>query len=546
MTSSPDAKSPPFPAAAGPLDSLLADPTSQADGVPVEEVENHLDGDTDESSTLDEANSFLKEETRKTLATEEVKYGAAIEALLKAGVIGQDQLKSAAMENQEGNEHLLEALFAGQHVDEERAQDALAASAKVHTISKHELESRAPSAEICRKLPQTYATSRRLLPLLAAVGQSSRRTFDIAVVDPFAQGDIDEVKRLLGAVEVHVVVAARSALIETLRNTYHRHSANKVSGQHGILLCSDDDKLVERLGGRLVAEGFQVELCATVEEARAALRGRMAHAVLFDAQLEGGAYTAFLLEVRADDRLDEMPFFVFGDGDDEEVESCALDLGADDFFEKPINLKRAVSKLRRASLKFDKQVQAAIAKTAPLPVAEDASNVPRNAPKQVTMVGIVPGIEALRDMPSSIEGGFEGFGDGPLPFDGSSPFDEVGDNFGDDDGGFAEPTGVMGTLRQMSVSEIVQSLEFGRKTARVEFVPSDGERGSVSFLDGAVVAAECGGVKSDQAFYTIARNLEGFFRIHYGDRPTETNIDKPTTFLLHEAMRLMDKDAGIG
>jgi hypothetical protein len=38
------------------------------------------------------------------------------------------------------------------------------------------------------------------------------------------------------------------------------------------------------------------------------------------------------------------------------------------------------------------------------------------------------------------------------------------------------------------------------------------------------------------------RHKEGFFRIHYGTPPSSVNIDSPTTFLLLEAMRLMDEE----
>jgi hypothetical protein len=111
----------------------------------------------------------------------------------------------------------------------------------------------------------------------------------------------------------------------------------------------------------------------------------------------------------------------------------------------------------------------------------------------------------------------------------------------------AMPTGVMGTLRQMAVPEIVQSLEMGRKTARVDLVPADGEKGMIAFELGTIRYAECGELRGDEAFYQLARHKEGFFRIHYGDKPPSVNIDVPTTWLLLEAMRRMDEaDAGVG
>ena len=109
----------------------------------------------------------------------------------------------------------------------------------------------------------------------------------------------------------------------------------------------------------------------------------------------------------------------------------------------------------------------------------------------------------------------------------------------------AMPTGVMGTLRQMALPEIVQSLEMGRKTARVDLVPADGEKGMIAFETGQIRYAECGALRGDDAFYQLARHKEGFFRIHYGDKPPEVNIEHPTTFLLLEAMRRMDEEGQV-
>jgi hypothetical protein len=106
----------------------------------------------------------------------------------------------------------------------------------------------------------------------------------------------------------------------------------------------------------------------------------------------------------------------------------------------------------------------------------------------------------------------------------------------------AMPTGVMGTLRQMALPEIVQSLEMGRKTATVDLVPSDGQKGMIAFETGQIRYAECGALRGEDAFYQLARHKEGFFRIHYGTKPPEVNITHQTTFLLLEAMRRMDEE----
>ncbi|MFO0004000.1 MAG: DUF4388 domain-containing protein [bacterium] len=72
----------------------------------------------------------------------------------------------------------------------------------------------------------------------------------------------------------------------------------------------------------------------------------------------------------------------------------------------------------------------------------------------------------------------------------------------------------------------------GRKTASVDIVPQDGDKGRIAFSTGAIQFAECGALSGDQAFYALMRHREGFFRIHYCDAPPSVNIHAPTTFLL--------------
>ncbi len=109
------------------------------------------------------------------------------------------------------------------------------------------------------------------------------------------------------------------------------------------------------------------------------------------------------------------------------------------------------------------------------------------------------------------------------------------------------PTGVMGSLRQMSVPEIVQTLEIGRKTATVEVQPQEpdgnGEpvKGALGTKNGQVVYAKLGALVGDEAFFALSMHKNGFFRIHYGDDPKEQNIQKPTQFLMLEAMRRADE-----
>lgn len=104
------------------------------------------------------------------------------------------------------------------------------------------------------------------------------------------------------------------------------------------------------------------------------------------------------------------------------------------------------------------------------------------------------------------------------------------------------PSGIMGSLKQMSVTEIAQTLELGRKTARVELTPLSGPSGDFACRAGRVVHARCGDLVGEEAFFALAIHTDGYFRIHYGeDSVEEANINAPTQFLLLETMRRIDE-----
>jgi hypothetical protein len=103
------------------------------------------------------------------------------------------------------------------------------------------------------------------------------------------------------------------------------------------------------------------------------------------------------------------------------------------------------------------------------------------------------------------------------------------------------PTGVMGSLKQMRVNDIVQMLEIGRKTATVDVEPAGAGRGGLGVVGGQVVYAVLGSLTGDEAFYTLCRMEEGSFRIRYGREPSEQNITAPTQLLMLEAMRRIDE-----
>jgi hypothetical protein len=111
-----------------------------------------------------------------------------------------------------------------------------------------------------------------------------------------------------------------------------------------------------------------------------------------------------------------------------------------------------------------------------------------------------------------------------------------------DNDNLGEPTGIIGTLRQVTLVEVVQGLELTRKTARIEIRASEQDPLGVVYLRaGKIVWAELDEHYGDDAFYLMSAMRHGMYRVRFGRSTTETNIEKPLAFLILEAMRKMDE-----
>ncbi len=83
----------------------------------------------------------------------------------------------------------------------------------------------------------------------------------------------------------------------------------------------------------------------------------------------------------------------------------------------------------------------------------------------------------------------------------------------------SRPGVIQGRLEEMSMTDLLQSLEMGQKSCRL-VVRHDGEQGELFFASGQCRDAQIGGIEGDDAVYT-----------------------RGTTGLLMEAMRLMDESS---
>src|ERR1700720_4502705 len=106
----------------------------------------------------------------------------------------------------------------------------------------------------------------------------------------------------------------------------------------------------------------------------------------------------------------------------------------------------------------------------------------------------------------------------------------------------ARPGVIQGRLEEMSMIDLMQSLEMGQKSCRL-VVKKGSETGELYFAGGQCRDAKSGEVEGDDAVYRVLLWTEGEFEIDFGaaNVSNRTTTTRNTTGLLMEAMRLMDE-----
>jgi len=104
----------------------------------------------------------------------------------------------------------------------------------------------------------------------------------------------------------------------------------------------------------------------------------------------------------------------------------------------------------------------------------------------------------------------------------------------------ARPGVIQGRLEEMSVTELMQSLEMGQKSCRLR-VRHAKEEAQLYFVAGQCKHAQLGATEGDSAVYQVIGWLDGEFEIDFGATSDRETTTLTTTGLLMEAMRLMDE-----
>ena len=104
----------------------------------------------------------------------------------------------------------------------------------------------------------------------------------------------------------------------------------------------------------------------------------------------------------------------------------------------------------------------------------------------------------------------------------------------------SRPGVIQGRLEEMSVTELMQSLEMGQKTCRLR-LRRGGEEAELYFVSGQCKHAHLGAADGDSVAYQVIGWLDGEFEIEFGATSDRETTTLSTTGLLMEAMRLMDE-----
>jgi len=97
-----------------------------------------------------------------------------------------------------------------------------------------------------------------------------------------------------------------------------------------------------------------------------------------------------------------------------------------------------------------------------------------------------------------------------------------------------------GSLAQMNIMDLLQSLEMGRKSCLLT-ISNNGEKCDMFFSEGQINHAVFGKTKGDAAVYKTMGWTNGSFQIDFTKSSSETTVTRSTQGLLMEGLRLLDE-----
>ncbi|MBN2716612.1 MAG: DUF4388 domain-containing protein, partial [Deltaproteobacteria bacterium] len=106
----------------------------------------------------------------------------------------------------------------------------------------------------------------------------------------------------------------------------------------------------------------------------------------------------------------------------------------------------------------------------------------------------------------------------------------------------AAAAGVSGSLREMSIPDLVQILAHGQKTGMLKLGFPNGSHGEIHFVRGDIYNAMYGNTRGEEAFFAMLKNRDGNFSLDPGFEADAKVINMTAEMLLLEGMRRMDEE----
>src|SRR6204780_367119 len=104
---------------------------------------------------------------------------------------------------------------------------------------------------------------------------------------------------------------------------------------------------------------------------------------------------------------------------------------------------------------------------------------------------------------------------------------------------------VRGSLSQMNVIDLMQSLEMGRKSCQLS-LSNEGDKCEVFFVEGQVKHATYGTLVGDEAVFKVLRWTGGNFQLDFEGKTDKETTQLNTQGLLMEGLRLLDESSREG
>ena len=101
---------------------------------------------------------------------------------------------------------------------------------------------------------------------------------------------------------------------------------------------------------------------------------------------------------------------------------------------------------------------------------------------------------------------------------------------------------VRGSLSQMNVIDLMQSLEMGRKSCKLS-LSNQGDKCEVFFVEGQVKHAVYGSLVGDPAVFKVLRWTGGNFQLDFDGKTDKETTQLNTQGLLMEGLRLLDESS---